>query len=177
MWLAIATVLVVAIITAVWLATRRAETDGHPTEAESPGDGVPDEIEHRETVARRCDVKAAKGGKVKARAFYSTKWPFEISVDREAYCDPWQKIADNPKKTLVRLVVGDVRENVQDTRVVSSKPPPEHAHIESHVLPGGPKAYPHKKDVDVEGWAKHAELCTELANYAVPLDRPGEADE
>lgn len=143
-------------------------------------DRVPDDVADHETVVRRCNVDHVKVDKksgkrsVKYQAFIATKAPFEISVDRDGYCEPWAKIATESKRTLAQLSVKMVRTQVTRAKIVAAKPPPEHAHVESHVSVGGPKQYETKEAAmrDLENWDAHIAVCTELAKLSIPLVRP-----
>jgi hypothetical protein len=125
---------------------------------------VPSLIAGYEHLARYCSPKDVKNG-VKERAFYASKRPFEISVDRMRYCQPEER-ARREGKTFVRLLCDSVRTSIGDALVSSKMPPAEHALI-SHVDPRL-RSYETKIDLqsDADDWAKFSDFCARLAKLS-----------
>lgn len=138
------------------------------------GDVPPGHVADTETVVRRCQRKGCikVDGTVKRQAFMRTKYPLQISVDREQYCNPWLSIEGDARRTLVRLSVRDVRECSADIDVVAAPPPPPHAHIEVQVTDSPTTDVPSKQDMTVKQWQELHNAAIKLAALATPLERP-----
>jgi hypothetical protein len=132
-------------------------------------DGVPAEIADHENVVRWAD-KLPKNGRIKKQVFYATKQPFQISVDRDSFCNIEAK-AKAQDQVPVFLRTGDLPKASAAT--VADKPPREHA----LVLPLDPHGVDTKlrSDLKAESEAalfnKHNDLCEALASIGYP-DRP-----
>lgn len=125
-----------------------------------------------EVLARRCNIKHATPGKpVKFQAFLATKWPLEISVDRAACCNPWDKIDDKKKWGIAFALAGAIRRTVAKAKVVCSQPPPEHAHVEVWHEGLPPNTHENKRSVEQDAnlWSAHVQVCEELAKVSNAL--------
>jgi len=128
---------------------------------------VPDDVDDDEELARRCDKRDTRGGAVRWKAFIRTKVPLEISHDRVKYCDPWAAIANDPRRTLVFLVAGEVRVAIENARVVPDKPPEEHALVGVYVTGVQGTAIETKAELEAVGAFKElVDVAMRLAELA-----------
>lgn len=120
-------------------------------------------VHEDESLARRCDRKAIKN-RIRPQVFLRATYPLDVSTDREALCDPWVKLRDEPSRTLVRLLVRDVA-RLDRARVEPTPPPLEHASIEI-VLEGHDSRVPSRAQLSAEEWGTVVAVATELAELA-----------
>lgn len=138
----------------------------------SPAQSIPEDIESSEVLARGCERRLA-GPPVRWQAFAASKEPFDISVDRTEYVNPWDRISGQKRKTLVALLAGKIREEIEYVKVVSAPPPPAHAQIEiRNDLAFVPPVSKEELNADIELMKLHSKICSQLAQIASPMTEP-----
>lgn len=73
--------------------------------------------------------RAARGDGVNPASLYPSRFPFEFSVWRVAYCDARAEAALKGKDGLLFFRASDVRRDIPKAWVIPDKPPPPHALI------------------------------------------------
>ncbi len=125
-----------------------------------------------ELLARSCDARvvmqARKNGRVRAAALYPSKFPFEISVWRTAYCDPDAKAREAKHGGIVLFEAMRVRNSVAGSRVCASKPPPPHAEIHLHTRATRFQRFASKADLKThaKAWAEFTAAFDHLVEVA-----------
>jgi len=124
-------------------------------------------VENVEPLIRTCSSGNIRGdGTVKPRAFVATQDPLEISVHRDAFCDEGCR---DRTQAAVRVMAGEVRQLASRPTVDSAPPPIDHALICPPDVP--PIKTRDELQANATLFAKHAELCRELAAIAEPCER------
>jgi hypothetical protein len=124
-------------------------------------------VADHERLARYCDPKVAKTGKVNFGVFAASKEPFDISVDRTSKCDPYAK-ATSQNRWFVTVDAGSVRK-ISGANVSSTPPPPEHASIGLVVTSAAGALFPTKLSLQAEAtaWKEYSMLIEALRPIAV----------
>lgn len=129
----------------------------------------PAEVTADEHLLRRCSRDCLTGNRVKPRAFYASKLPFQISVDRSDYCDAIGE-AHAAGRGGAELQAGPVRELPSEPQIEPDPPPTPHANIRAKAtLEKQPEPATKAEAEATDLWAAHAAMCEQLAGIAKPL--------
>lgn len=122
---------------------------------------MPHHVADAEELARCCNIGHGRPGNVKAEAFFSTRHPLEMSVDRTRYTDPWLRVDDRKKRTLVFLTALAARR--VGSFVLARKPPIAHCELHDAESIGVRRLVTEKTALSPGEWKAHVILCTALA--------------
>jgi len=131
---------------------------------------VPTFVENHEDLVRTCgsgDIKG--GGRVHHRAFMSQRYPFEISLHREAYCAPHCR---DRAKAAVRASAGRVRSVATNPTVTADHDPePDHCVVMVPGIPNVASRVEAQLSEHATWFKRHDQLCRELAAISIPIER------
>lgn len=130
-------------------------------------DGIPCHVADPEWLVRYVDKNGVKKGVVKRGAFTSTKYPLEVSVHRDDFCDTAQ-IAAKEKRFRAFVLASRIR-GLVPAHVVADKPKRMHAMILEPTGYASGRRFPEKnaiKALSPEEWSRFENFTARLVEIA-----------